>query len=99
LAALPKYPAVERDLSLVVAKGVRYEELNSLIRNEGVEHLEDVSYLSTFSGSSIPAGLKSVTFRLVFRAVDRTLTSAEVEHSLGELILRAGAKLGASLRA
>jgi len=77
---LPKYPAVNRDLAVVVDLGVNYAEIETVARaaSDG-ELLEDLTVQSIYTGERVTAGKKSVAIRLTFRAVDRTLTDAEVD--------------------
>ena len=98
LAALPKFPGVERDLSLVVAEKVRYEQLRGLVHGLNPEHLENVEYVTTYRGKPLEKGLKSVTMKLVFRASERTLTGDEVEGSVKRIVDVASKEIGAALR-
>ena len=77
---LPKYPAVNRDLAVVVDLAVNYAEIETVARaaSDG-ELLEDLTVQSIYTGERVTAGKKSVAIRLTFRAVDRTLTDAEVD--------------------
>jgi phenylalanyl-tRNA synthetase beta chain len=98
LRPLPKFPSVRRDLSLVVAEGTRYEQVDGLIRHVRPEHLEDLEYVTTYRGKPLEKGQKSVTVTLVFRSESETLTSDEVERSVQRIVKAAGEQLGATLR-
>jgi phenylalanyl-tRNA synthetase beta chain len=82
----PKFPAVRRDLSLVVAERVRYDEIESAVRDLKLPHLQGVEYVTTFRGKPVGEGSKSVTVQLVFRSDTGTLTSEEVEVSVQKVV-------------
>ncbi|MHB1844616.1 MAG: phenylalanine--tRNA ligase subunit beta [Deltaproteobacteria bacterium] len=95
---VPRFPAVLRDLALVVDEPVGAETARSLLRAAGGELLEAVLLFDVFQGGSLPAGKKSLAFSLRFRAKDRTLTDDEVAKAHAELVAAAEEKLGAALR-
>jgi phenylalanyl-tRNA synthetase beta chain len=99
LKALPKFPAVWRDLSLVMAESVRYEQLDSLVRSLKLEHLEELEYVTTYRGKPLEKGTKSLTIKLHFRSAEKTLTGEEVEGAVKRIVEAATAQLGATLRA
>jgi len=99
LMHLPRFPAVERDVSLIVAEGVRYAQIESLLMDEKLQDLEATRYVGTYRGKPLEAGLKSVTSTLVFRSATSTLMADEVEASVQKVIEAAKTKLGAALRA
>jgi phenylalanyl-tRNA synthetase beta chain len=99
LQPLAKFPPVQRDVSLVVSEGVRYEALEGLIGRLKLSYLENVEYVTTYRGKPLEKGQKSVTTKLVFRAPDRTLTGEEVEAAVKQLVDAAGQELKATLRA
>ena len=95
--ALPRFPAVSRDLAVVVDLTTPYALLETTVR-EAVDSglTEAISLQSVYTGERIPEGKKSVALRLTFRAPDRTLTDAEIEAQVAEaaslLATRAGAE-------
>ncbi|HEY8665853.1 MAG TPA: phenylalanine--tRNA ligase subunit beta [Tepidisphaeraceae bacterium] len=99
LRALPKFPEVRRDLSLVVSEVTRYEQIAGVIRQAKPEFLEDFEYVTTYRGKPLEKGQKSVTLTLAFRSPQMTLTSEQVEGSVQRVIASAKEKLGATLRA
>lgn len=98
LDPLPRFPAVRRDLSLIVADSVAYEQIDSLVRNLKPEMMEDLEYVTTYRGKPLEKGQKSVTITLVFRSPNSTLTAEQVESSVQKIIELAGKELGATLR-
>ena len=99
LDPLQKFPAVRRDLSLLVPEAIRYEQIEGVVRELKLDALEAVDFVTTYRGKPLDAGSKSVTFTLAFRKPDGTLTSAEVDERVARVVESAGTKLGSSLRA
>jgi phenylalanyl-tRNA synthetase beta chain len=99
LRPLPTFPAVRRDLSLIVADAVRFEEIESLVRNVALPFLETIEFVTTYRGKPLESGAKSVTITLVFRSPVATLTSEQVEASVQTVVTAAKSRLGAILRA
>ena len=77
--ALPTTPAVERDLSLVVPDGVASIAAAQVIRGAAGDLLEAVRVTAEYRGAALGEDRRSVTFRLTFRAPDRTLRDADVD--------------------
>jgi phenylalanyl-tRNA synthetase beta chain len=98
LRPLPRFPAVRRDLSLVVGESVAYEALENLICGLNLPSLEGVEYVTTYRGKPLEKGSKSLTTTLVFRSPTATLTSEQVEGSVQQVISAAQQDLGATLR-
>jgi phenylalanyl-tRNA synthetase beta chain len=96
---LPAYPAVRRDLSLVVPESTRYERIESLIRGLRPEFLEDLEFVTTYRGKPLEKNQKSVTVTLVFRSPTGTLTSEQVDAAVQTIVDTAKTVLGATLRA
>ncbi len=98
LHALSRYPAVQRDVSLVVPENLRFEKIESLIRGLNLAFLESIDFVTAFRGKPLEAGSKSVTIALVFRSPTATLTGEQVEGSVQKAIDAAKGQLGAMLR-
>lgn len=96
--ALPPFPAVERDLSLVIERAIPWAELSGAVVSAAGSNLEAVDFLDTFAGGNIPEGRQSVHFGLRFRHPDRTLTGEEVDHSVRAVIDACAARFAAVLR-
>jgi phenylalanyl-tRNA synthetase beta chain len=79
---LPRLPAVNRDLGIVVEESVPAGELLRVIKSAGGELLERATAFDEYRGAQVPEGRKSVAFALTFRGSDRTLTDAEVDREL-----------------
>ena len=76
---LPAFPAIDRDLSIIVAESTPWQAIEQSVRKLDLVMLESIEFITTFRGKQIEAGKKSVTMRLRFRSKDRTLTHDEVD--------------------
>ena len=79
-------PASERDIALVVPAGVTADQVDEVIRRTGGAALESVRVIDEYRGDKLPGDLRSVVFRLVFRAPDRTLEKAEVDQAVARVL-------------
>jgi len=95
---LPRYPAVTRDLAVIVGKKVQAAQIVELIRKAGGKILEDVRLFDIYEGSQIPEGHKSMAYSLSFRASDRTLKDEEVNEAHENIIKMLEKEFGAKLR-
>jgi phenylalanyl-tRNA synthetase beta chain len=95
---LPPYPAVVRDLSLVVARALQWAELRETVVRAAGATLESVAYLDTFRGGNISEDEQSVHFSMVFRHPERTLTGEEVERAVKSVVEACERRLHAKLR-
>jgi phenylalanyl-tRNA synthetase beta chain len=76
--ALPKFPAVYRDLSIVVDKALEAERVMETIRDFRQPFIEEVTLFDIYQGSPIPEGKRGISYRIRYQANDRTLTDEEV---------------------
>jgi phenylalanyl-tRNA synthetase beta chain len=83
---LPQYPAVERDLALLVPDRVPAKTVLDAIRSRGGGLLEDVSLFDHYRGEGVPGGARSVAFGLRFRSPDRTLKDKEVDRAVTAIV-------------
>ncbi|MFM7052702.1 MAG: phenylalanine--tRNA ligase subunit beta [Planctomycetota bacterium] len=95
---LPAFPASDRDISAIVGESTAYADLEREIRALSLPFLESITFVTTFRGKQIGEGKKSVTLRLLFRALDRTLRSEEADASATRAIAALREKLGAEIR-
>jgi phenylalanyl-tRNA synthetase beta chain len=99
LRALPPYPAVIRDLSLVVARGLQWGDLSEVVKGAAGPTLEAVNYLDTYRGGNLEDNEQSVHFSMIFRHPERTLTGEEVERAVRAVVESCEARFRAKLRA
>lgn len=76
-ASLSTFPAATQDVSLIVDAGVTAGDVSTALAGGAGALLESVRLVDDYRGQGVPAGAKSLTFALRFRAADRTLTAAE----------------------
>ncbi len=95
---IPVYPAVERDIALVMDEETEAGEVMTFIKNCSGKSLADVWVFDVFRGRSIGEGKKSVAFRLTYRLNDRTLNDGEVESAVAKVLKRLKEDKGISLR-
>jgi len=98
IEAPPRFPAVRRDLALLLDRAVPAAAVVTAIRELGGEWLEHVSVFDVYEGQSVASGKKSVAVALTYRAKDRTLTDDEVNRVHAALVEAARSRLGAELR-
>ena len=94
----PRFPAVRRDLALVLERDFPADTVVRTVSDLDVALLESVELFDVYQGESIPAGKKSVALACRYRAQDRTLTDEEVNRAHGLVIEQARSRLGAELR-
>jgi len=94
---IAKYPAVSRDISMIVPKKVTNAEIESVIRSESGSVLESCELFDLYEGAPILPGFKSMAYSLTFRHRDKTLEDAEIQTAMKK-ILRGLESLGIELR-
>ncbi len=97
-APLPSTPSSERVLALLLREGTSVREVEELLRRVGGSLLESVLIESVYRAPELPAGTRSVAFRLSFRAPDRTLRDAEVDAVEARMLAALGGELGIQRR-
>jgi len=95
---VPRFPSVTRDLSIIVDAGVEAGRILTCIRTMHPALLRDVRLFDVYAGTPVPAGKKSLTFALVYRAEDRTLTDEEVNRIHARVVEQLSRAFGAQLR-
>ncbi len=102
VGALPKFPAMQRDLSLILPVSASYAEVEKSLAGARAPHLRSVELKDVFSdptSANLPAGQRSLTVTLTFREEGRTLTADEVDRAVETLRDHAKTELGAVFRA
>ena len=95
---LPRFPAVTRDLALIVDEKIAASELLHTLWQANAGLIADIKIFDLYRGKPIPPGKKSLAFRLKYQREDRTLTDAEVNESHEKIIELVGTRHGAILR-
>ena len=94
---IAKYPAVTRDISMLMKKEILVGQVEEIIEKKGGKLVESYHLFDLYEGSQIEEGYKSVAYSIVFRAADHTLEEKEVSAAM-EKILTALEDIGISLR-
>lgn len=95
---IPRFPAIERDLSIIVGDEVRWSEIIETVKRNASAELEDVQFVGIYRGKGIPAGQKSVTLSLRFRDEEGTLTHEAVDNLEKPIVEALTQAVGAQLR-
>jgi phenylalanyl-tRNA synthetase beta chain len=95
---IPRFPAVQRDLSIIVDEEIRWSEIIRAVESKACAELEDVKFVGIYRGKGIPSGRKSVTLTLRFRDEDGTLTHEAVDGFEAEIVRSLNESTKAELR-
>ncbi|KHC90732.1 phenylalanyl-tRNA ligase subunit beta [Thermotoga sp. Mc24] len=90
----PRFPAVRRDISFLLPKGFESVKIIELFRESGGDLVEEVGVFDVYEGRGIPEDMVSVTFYVVFRHPERTLTDEEVNRIFEEMVQKAEEEFG-----
>lgn len=94
---IAKFPAVTRDISMVVPKAVLAGDIEKMIRQRGGKKLEELTLFDIYEGSQIKDGFKSMAYSLVFRDKEKTMEDDEINSAMKK-ILKGLQDLGIELR-
>jgi phenylalanyl-tRNA synthetase beta chain len=95
---IPRFPAIVRDLSIVVGEKVSWMDIERAINSVGTGELEEIRFVGIYHGRGIPEGKKSVTLSLRFRDEDGTLTHDMVDGLQNDILSQLNKATGAVLR-
>ena len=96
--ALSRFPAVRRDLSLVLPEAISASAVRECIGQAGVGELENLELFDVYVGEGIDSGMKSISLALTFQSRSRTLDDTEVNSALSVILDSLTKKLGVALR-
>jgi len=96
---LPRFPAVERDFSLLLADGTPFSEVAAAIRALHIPEIASVEAADLFRGKNVPAGKYSLMIRVLFQSGEATLTDAQTSVFSAKIVAALEKNLGAQLRA
>lgn len=97
-APLPRFPAVTRDIAVVCGRDVTVGALEKCITRAGGKLLREVSLFDIYQGQGIPEDKKSVAFNLVLRSDEGTITAAQADEEVRDILAALESELGAVLR-
>ncbi|WP_069997316.1 phenylalanine--tRNA ligase subunit beta [Cellulosilyticum sp. I15G10I2] len=95
---LPKYPSTTRDIAMLVKEEILVGTIEKTIKERGSKLLENVKLFDVYQGKQIEEGYKSVAYKLIFRAEDRTLTDEEVQKVMKKILTGLETNCEAKLR-
>jgi len=95
---VPRYPAISRDLALTVEEEIQAAQISNLLKQKGGQFLEELTLFDLYRGDQVPENCKSLAYRMVFRSKERTLTDAEIDNIVEEIIEKAKREFGAEIR-
>lgn len=93
---IPRFPAVVRDVALVIDAGATHREVQDII--ESFPLVNKVALFDVYSGEQVPPGKKSLAYRVVFQSPSHTLTDEEVNEVQQQILSKLSGELGATLR-
>ena len=96
---LPRFPAVERDFSLVLADDVTFAQVAETIRALSIPELRHIEAADLFRGGQVPAGKFSLMIRVTFESAQATFTDAQLGDFSSRIVGALQQRLGATLRA
>lgn len=94
--AVPRFPAVPRDIAIVLDTGVTHEKVRDVIVSFPL--VSQVKLFDVYSGKQVPAGKKSLAYSIIFMSPDHTLTDNEVNGVMEKIVARLNKEFGATLR-
>jgi phenylalanyl-tRNA synthetase beta chain len=83
---LPRFPAVERDFSLLLADGITFAQISESIRSLNIPEITGIEAVDLFRGKNVPAGKYSLLVRVTFQSRESTLTEGQINHFVGKII-------------
>jgi phenylalanyl-tRNA synthetase beta chain len=95
---IPRFPAIQRDLSIVVEENIRWSDIVGAVEGRAPAELEDIEFVGIYRGKGIPVGKKCLTLSLRFRDEDGTLTHEIVDGLQAGIVARLGESTAAQLR-
>ncbi|MDY0076067.1 MAG: phenylalanine--tRNA ligase subunit beta [Bacteroidales bacterium] len=96
--AVPKFPAVTRDLALVVDQSVSFETIKNIALQTEKKLLQSVSIFDVYEGDKIPEGKKSYALKFILQDKEKTLTDKLIDKSMQKILSTLEQQVGASLR-
>ena len=95
---LPKYPAIERDLAMVVKDDVAAADIERVVKKNGGNNLQAITLFDVYTGIQVGLGKKSLAFNLHFQSKERTLKDEEVDQAFQKILQAVEKHFDAELR-
>jgi phenylalanyl-tRNA synthetase beta chain len=95
---LPAYPAIRRDIAMLLPEATLHETVLNVVRQTKPQNLEKAELFDVFRGKNVPEGQKSMAYAFTYRNADRTLTDAEINAAHAKLVEQLRQTLHANVR-
>jgi phenylalanyl-tRNA synthetase beta chain len=95
---IPKYPAVSRDLALLIDQNVEFAQIEEVARQTEKKLLKKVELFDVYEGDKLPAGKKSYAVNFILQDAEKTMGDKQIDAIMQKLITNIKQKLGAELR-
>ena len=95
---IPKFPAVKRDLALLIDKNISYSDLYTSAQNLKLDWMKSIQLFDVYEGDKLPEGKKSYAMSFILQNDEKTLGDAEIEKTMNELIRNFQTNFNAELR-
>ena len=95
---VPKYPAVERDIAMVLDEDIEVGQIEKIITKKSKKILEEIKLFDVYRNEKLGLNKKSVAYSLKFRSKDKTLTDDEINSTMNEIVTELEKNLKAELR-
>jgi phenylalanyl-tRNA synthetase beta chain len=95
---LPRFPAVERDFSLLLLDGTKFSDVTKTVRSLNIAEIASIEAADLFRGKNVPAGKYSLLVRITFQSRDATLTETQICDYSRKIVAALEKNLGAQLR-
>ena len=96
--AIPEFPAVRRDLAVLLPLTVRHDDVIGIVKSEAGPLLEDVRLFDVYQGKGLDPDRRSLAFSLTFRSPERTLTEEDVQPRIDAVVAKIATELDGRLR-
>jgi len=96
---VPRFPAVERDFSLLLADGTHFSDIIAAIRSLKIQEIASIEAIDLYRGKNVPAGQYSLLIRVTFQSRESTLTEAQLTDFSARIVATLEKQLSARLRA
>jgi phenylalanyl-tRNA synthetase beta chain len=83
---LPRYPAVSRDIAVIISDDIPVKDIENALKSKGGKYLEEIRLFDVYRGEQVPEGKKSVAYTLNFRSPDRTLVDDDVNKVVEDML-------------
>jgi phenylalanyl-tRNA synthetase beta chain len=95
---VPRFPAVERDFSLLLADGTHFSDVAAAVRSLNIREIVFIEAIDLYRGKNVPAGQYSLLIRVTFQSRETTLTEAQLTDFSARIVAALEKQLGARLR-